>query len=226
MKDKFYQTVTVHSSHLTFFNYNDPSWIQYIWWYLIIAFFRTSQFILASQQMIITGAVSMWYFSEDRKQLECPVGRSIRRLILYHMGSIALGWFLITLCIVPRLIITYIAQKLVSFDNSCMKCLLRCCYCCLWLIERFMKYLNHNAYTIITIEGLDFCTWAQITFNMIVSNVLRVTAINNVGDFIQFLCTIGVTASTALFGWFLLKVIYLTDVINNWFLFTIFFIMQ
>ena len=142
----------------TFINYNDPSWIQYMWWYLIIAFFWTSQFILASQQMVIAGAVSMWYFSEDRRQLECPVGRSIRRLILYHMGSVALGSFLITLCIVPRLIITYIAQKLRSFDNSCMKCLLRCCYCCLWLIERFMKYLNHNAYTIISIEGLDFCT--------------------------------------------------------------------
>lgn len=156
--------------------------------------------------MVIAGAVSDWYFTRDRKNLEWPLARSVRRLLLYHLGSVALGSFLITLFKLPRLILTYLEKKLKTFDNTPARCCLQCCTCCLWLIEKFVKYLNHNAYTVVAIEGESFCQAAQIAFNAIVTNALRVAAINSVGDFILFLGKIGVVALTAFVGAMLTKV--------------------
>jgi len=199
---------TAQLASFTLINYNDPSWIQYMWWYLIIAFIWTSEFILSCQQMVIAGAVSSWYFTRNKNQLSLPIGRSIRRLFFYHLGSIALGSFLITLLKLPRLILSYMEKKLKQYDNFLAKCCLKCCVCCLWIIEKFIRYLNRNAYTVIAIEGSNFCTSAQIAFNAIVSNALRVAAINSVGDFILFLGKIAVAAFAALVGSFLLKVFY------------------
>jgi len=39
----------------TTIDYSKPAWIQYKWWYLLIAFIWTSEFILSCQQMVIAG---------------------------------------------------------------------------------------------------------------------------------------------------------------------------
>lgn len=157
--------------------------------------------------MVIAGAVASWYFSRDRTNVPCPVGRSIRRLFLFHMGTVAVGSFLITLFKVPRLIIFALSEKLRKFeDNILANYMAKACACCLWMLERCLKYLNHNAYTVTAIEGTGFCSSAPIAFNTIVSNALRVATINSVGDFVLFMGKCSVTALTAAFGTILLKV--------------------
>lgn len=130
------------------------------------------------------------------------------------MGSVALGSFLITTLKVPRIVITYMHKKLKNFDNFVAKALLSCCNCCLWLLEKFVQYLNRNAYTVIAIEGLDFCPSARIAFTAIVTNALRVTAINSVGDFILFLGKISGAAIGGLTAALLLKVSFNESVIE------------
>ena len=56
------------------------------------------------------------------------------------------------------------------------------------------------------IQGENFCSSARKAFSTLVSNVLRVAAINSVGDFILFLAKITVMAGTALAGVVMLKV--------------------
>lgn len=194
-------------STMKWINFNNASWIRYMWWYLVIAFFWTIEFILGCQQMVIAGAVASWYFTRDRSNLPCPVGRSIRRLVFFHMGTVALGSFLITLFIIPRLIISYIEEKLKDYpDSHIARSLLRCCNCCLYFMESFLRFLNHNAYTVTAIEGSSFCSSARIAFSTISSNALRVAAINSVGDFILFLGKCTVTVITAILATLLLKV--------------------
>ena len=36
---------------------------RYMWWYHLVGLIWTSEFILACQQMVISGAVATWYFS-------------------------------------------------------------------------------------------------------------------------------------------------------------------
>lgn len=57
-----------------------------------------------------------------------------------------------------------------------------------------MQYINQNAYTIIAIEGVSFCTATKKSFQLIMKNVLRIAMINSVGDFLLLLCKIAVAA--------------------------------
>jgi len=193
-------------SILTTIRYNQTSWVKYMWWYALIGFFWSVEFIIGCEQMVIAGAVGTWYFTRDRSNLPCPLGRSIRRLFLFHMGSVAFGAFLITLLKVPRVILVFVQQKLKKHEDwGIIRAILYCCHCCLWVLENFLQYLNRNAYTVTAIRGTSFCTSAQVAFSTIASNALRVATINSVGDFILFLGKCTVTAITALCTTLLLK---------------------
>lgn len=195
-----------HLSQYTLINYRQSSWIQYMWWYLVISFIWISEFILSCQQIVIAGAVSKWYFCRDRNALEHPILESFCNLFCRHMGSVAVGSFLITLFKLPRLIIQQLTSRLRQYDNRVAKTALEACACCLWIVEKFLNYLNRNAYTVVVIERTDFCTSARLAFQALISNAIRVAAINSIGDFILFLGKLCVAALTAIVGIFLIRV--------------------
>ncbi|KAL0840483.1 hypothetical protein ABMA28_015727 [Loxostege sticticalis] len=184
----------------------DPMWVKSMWWICLICLIWGSEFILGCQQMTIAGAVSHWYFRGPNAH--SPVLYSIGKLVKYHLGSVAKGSFLITLFKIPRLILTYLHAKLsarAEKGSECAKCGLKCGICCFYCLEKFIRYLNHNAYTIITIERVHFCKAAAKAFSTIVNNALQVATINSVGDFILFLGKCIVTAVTGIIGLLLLK---------------------
>lgn len=182
--------------------YMDSTWVKYMWWFHIIGLIWTSEFILASQQMVIAGAVAAWYFQKSKKEGGDEgwfVLQAIRRLLCYHLGSVALGSFLITIFKVPRLILMYIQTKLkASEESDVAKCCLKCWACCFYCVECFIRFMNHNAYTVIAMQGHPFCTSARIAFNTIVNNVVKFTALNSAGDFILFLGKCIVTLITTI----------------------------
>ncbi|KAJ2938220.1 hypothetical protein O0L34_g17557 [Tuta absoluta] len=184
----------------------DPVWVKSMWWICLVCLIWGSEFILGCQQMTIAGAVSHWYFRGPHAS--SPVMYSIGKLLKYHLGSVAKGSFLITIFKIPRLILTYLHAKLSSRaekGSECAKCGLKCGICCFYCLERFIRYLNHNAYTVITIERVHFCKAAAKAFSVIVNNALQVATINSIGDFILFLGKCIVTAVTGIIGLLLLK---------------------
>ena len=78
-------------------------------WYHVFAFLWVSHFVIACQHYVIGSAVSKWYFSSNRyHELGSPIGASISELILYYLGSVALGSFLAAIFKVLRLIMRQI----------------------------------------------------------------------------------------------------------------------
>ena len=43
--------------------YKKTQQIEAFWWYHLVGIVWTSEFILACQQMVVAGAVAMWYFT-------------------------------------------------------------------------------------------------------------------------------------------------------------------
>lgn len=166
------------------------------WGYHIVGFIWISEFIFACQSMVIASSVAKWYFSRDKSSLGAPILSSIWRLTVYHLGSVAFGSLLIALLRIPRYILMYIHEKIKNSQSSIAKYCVKCCICCLWCAEKFMRYVNYNAYTIIAIEGKSFCTSAQKAFSIIAENALRMATINSVGDFMLFLAKVIVMAIT------------------------------
>lgn len=171
-----------------------------VWWrkpamyFYFVALIWTCEFIFACQQLVLAGSVAYWYF---RKPTDSPVCDSMTKLVKYHLGSAAKGSFLITLFKIPRIILTYLYAKMKAAKgdgNSCAECGLKCCMCCFWMLEKFIRYLNHNAYTVIAIESINFCPAAGVAWNAIWTNVVSVATINGIGDFILFLGKLAVAA--------------------------------
>jgi len=65
--------------------------------------------------------------------------------------------------------------------------------------------LNHNAYTVIAIESLNFCPAAGVAWNSMASNALQVATINGIGDFILFLGKLAVATLCGIISIFILK---------------------
>lgn len=198
---------TAEQYYLEAVKHEQPPLVRYLWWFLILMLFWSSEFILGCQQMTVASSVASWYFLRDRSTLSCPVGNSIRRIANYHLGSIALGSLLIVLFKIPRLILTYLEYYLKQLKDkyACLNCVLKCCQCFWYCLENFISYINHNAYTIIAIEGTDYCFSAKVAFKTLASNTLRIITINTMGDFIIFLGKCVVTGSATIFGVYMLR---------------------
>jgi solute carrier family 44 (choline transporter-like protein), member 1 len=115
---------------------------------------------------------------------------------------------LITIFKIPRLILTYLYAKMKTAagkGNSMAECLLKCCICCFWCLEKFIRYLNHNAYTVIAIESINFCPAAGVAWKAIWTHVVSVATINGIGDFVLFLGKLAVAGICGLIALLMLR---------------------
>ena len=96
----------------------------------------------------------MWYYSGQGEEMsdargEVSVCMSLRWAMWYHIGSIAMGSFLIALITFIRLIFEYIVYQYEKVGNKenpvykAVKCVIRCI---LWCLDRYVKFITKNAY--------------------------------------------------------------------------------
>lgn len=185
--------------------YHETHYLKYMLWVYLVALIWVSEFIFAASQLALAGAVALWYF---KKPTDSPVCDSLAKLVQCHLGSVAKGSFLITLFKIPRLILTYMYTKLKAAKqngNDCADCGLKGCICCFYCLETFMRYLNHNAYTVIAIESINFCPAAGVAWKAIWTHVVSVATINGIGDFVLFLAKLAVAGVGGCISLVLLK---------------------
>lgn len=72
-------------------------------------------------------------------------------------------------------------------------------------MEKFIRYLNHNAYTVIAIESINFCPAAGVAWKAIWTHVVSVATINGIGDFVLFLGKLAVAGVCALISLMMLR---------------------
>lgn len=185
--------------------YHETHYLKYFLYFYIFALVWTSEFIFAASQLCLAGAVAAWYF---KKPTDSPVFDSLTKLMKYHLGSVAKGSFLITLFKIPRLILTYFYAKMKAASgkgSECADCGLKCCICCFYCLEKFIRYLNHNAYTVIAIESINFCPAAAVAWKAIWTHVVSVATINGIGDFVLFLGKLAVAGVCGFISLLLLR---------------------
>jgi solute carrier family 44 protein 1 (choline transporter-like protein) len=185
--------------------YHETDYTKYALYIYLVALIWVSEFIFAASQLCLAGAVALWYF---KKPTESPVCDSMGKLVKYHLGSVVKGSFLITLFKIPRLILSYLYAKFKTAagkGNGLADCCLKCCICCFWCLEKFIRYLNHNAYTVIAIESINFCPAAGVAWKAIWTHVVSVATINGIGDFVLFLGKLAVAGICGFIALLLLK---------------------
>ncbi|CAF1532036.1 unnamed protein product, partial [Adineta steineri] len=124
------------------------------------------------------------------------------RALVFHLGTIAFGSLIIAIVKVIRGILEYFEEKVKDKTGTIARCLFCCCQCCLFCLEKFLKFLNRNAYIITAIYGTRFFTSARRAFHLIVSNPLRLLVIDKVCDFLIFLGKLSITAGMGILAFF------------------------
>ncbi|XP_049988956.1 choline transporter-like protein 4 [Alexandromys fortis] len=156
--------------------------------YGVLGLFWTVNWVLALGQCVLAGAFASfyWAFHKPKDIPTFPLSSAFIRTLRYHTGSLAFGALILTLVQIARAILEYIDHKLRGSQNPVARCIICCFKCCLWCLEKFIKFLNRNAYIMIAIYGKNFCVSAKNAFKLLMRNVVRVVVLDKVTDLLLF----------------------------------------
>uniref|UniRef100_A0A673AC54 Choline transporter-like protein n=1 Tax=Sphaeramia orbicularis TaxID=375764 RepID=A0A673AC54_9TELE len=192
-----YRVVALNStmndaSSCIFIKYNDEGLFQRnlfnLQIYNAVAFLWCVNFVIALGQCTLAGAFASYYwaFTKPDDIPMFPVTGSFIRTLRYHVGSLAFGSLILTLVQIVRIILEYIDHKTKDAQNAVARFILCCLKCCFWCLEKFIKFLNRNAYIMIAIYGKNFCVSAKNAFSLLMRNVIRVVVLDKVTDLLLF----------------------------------------
>lgn len=167
---------------------NSPPLIQYFKAINVVGFFWLLFFVSAFSEMVLAGTFAGWYWTMRKADVPYfTLTASIYRTFRYHLGTLAFGSLILTICRIIRLVLEYINQKIKKYDNELTKAIMCCCRCLCLCLENFLRFLNRNAYIMCAIHGKAFLPSAKDAFNLLMRNVLRVIALDQTTDFLFFL---------------------------------------
>nr|KAF6276773.1 solute carrier family 44 member 4 [Myotis myotis] len=173
--------------------------------YGVLGLFWTLNWVLALGQCVLAGAFASfyWAFHKPRDIPTFPLGAAFLRTLRYHTGSLAFGALILMLVQIARVILEYIDHKLRVAQNPVARCIMCCFKCCLWCLEKFIKFLNRNAYIMIAIYGKNFCVSARDAFMLLMRNVVRVVVLDKVTDLLLLFGKLLVVGGVGVLSFFL-----------------------
>uniref|UniRef100_A0A6M2F9S7 Choline transporter-like protein n=1 Tax=Populus davidiana TaxID=266767 RepID=A0A6M2F9S7_9ROSI len=170
-----------------------------------------TQFFIACSSTVIAGSVASYYWARGETSPEIPflpVFSSMKQLLRYSLGSVALGSLVLSFVESVRFILESIRRKLKVANTTPESCMGKTVYhtsrFCFQCIEWIIRSVNRNAYIMIAITGKSFCRASAIATELIISNILRIGRVNVIGDVILYLGKLCVSLSSALFAFLML----------------------
>ena len=171
---------------------------------------------IALTQFIIACTVCIWYFKRDKASWG-SVCTSTYYAFRYHLGTLAFGSLLLSVVKIIKYILWYLQEKVYKsgFEgNKFVKCACKCIQCYVLCFERFIKFIDKNAYIQTALTGDGFCVAAKNAFALIVENALRFAALGAIGDIFKVLGKIFITCGSSYIGFLIITNIepYKSDV--------------
>lgn len=163
---------------------SDESVVFYMFWYHLLGFLWANQLIQAISMTTVAGAYSYWYFyntNEEKKGgVKLAFIKSLKRVLRYHIGSMAFGSLIVALVQFARAVLAYVDKQTQQWQNKSkvLQIAFKVVACCLWCFEKLIKFVTRNAYIFIAINGKAFCTSAKHAFFTIIKNLFLVGFVN------------------------------------------------
>jgi len=193
------------------FDYN----AAYGFWYLLFCLYWSSQFIVAVGQIVLSMCYSKWYFTVDKEQaVDASVFRSTGVTLCKHAGTAAFGSLVIAIIQLVRTFVLYTQKKIkqAGADNKCVDVVICCCQCCLFCLERCMKFVSKNAYIQTAIFGHSFCKGAHEAFYLILRNAARMAAVGLVSELSMWICKLFIVGGCCVASFYGIQEVYPDEV--------------
>jgi hypothetical protein len=173
-------------------------WHESTYWIMFLEVFGMLWlmfFIMALNEFIIIVSAATWYYSDKtQKDSDGIAGDSdvcygYTLGLKYHMGSLASGSLILAIVWIVRAIFAYIGKKMedATGGNCFTKCLVGCCNCCLACFDKFIKYMNQQAYIYMAIAGDGYCTSALNAFLLMARYAITFGMVNTITDVFIFI---------------------------------------
>jgi choline transporter-like protein 2/4/5 len=170
-----------------------------------------TQFFIGCSSTVIAGSVASYYWARGEISHDIPfhtVVSSLKRLVRYSLGSVALGSLIVSIIEWVRFILETLRRRLKFVDSAhdswFGKTVSSSSQCCLGCIDWTLKSVNRNAYITIAITGKGFFKASALATGLIMKNVLRIGKVNVIGDVILMLGKLCVSLLCALFAFIML----------------------
>lgn len=175
---------------------------RYMWYFNLFAILWIVAFFVSSGDFIIGASACIWYFNQvpagaskrEKKEHRTtysinPVCTAIYWLYRYHLGSIALGAFMLAVVWAIRLIMAYIYAKLKetgATKNQLVKYVMYVIQCFLQCFERFIRFVNKQAFIYIGLTGKNFCESMLNAFQVVIRHPIEFALLAGLGHFFMY----------------------------------------
>ncbi|GMI08068.1 hypothetical protein TrLO_g14282 [Triparma laevis f. longispina] len=185
--------------------------------YMLFSWFWTSQFIIAAGQLVVAMSISTWYFTRDKSTIgNKTFFQTMKKAMWYHLGTAAFGSLIIAIIKTIRAVIAYLQNQAKKSKNKALQMALCAIQCYMWCLEKCMKFMNKNAYIQTAIYGYSFCKAARKAFFLILRNILRISAVAIVSEFVLIIGKLFITIMSTMAGYYFMKENMLDDLNGLW----------
>ena len=187
--------------------------LNWQFWYSIFFLFWLNAFILGAGEMVVAGAVGVWYFTPNHAKGTLggfPLRIGIRNTFVYHLGTVAFGSLVLAIIRTIRFVFFWIVnmQKRREPTGFLTKCILVPLYFLIDMLNRMMTFLSRNAFIQTALFGSSFCKSCANAIKLVALNPARLGALHIISALVEVLGLAIITAGTGFAGWALLLHFY------------------
>lgn len=198
-------TTSVNETLYQYQNWRTPAHI-----FNLLMFLWNLSFIGSMVFLVISLCAIFWYWSKPGDNKEPPsdsVRAGCRIAFRYHMGTVAFGSLLVAIVQVMRVMLQMMEKRLKEWTGNAetAKWILCCAQCCLACFEKFIKFMNKNAYIMTAMTGENFLEGAMHALSLLVANALSVGAVTIIGEWVMFFGKGIIVTISVLSGWGILN---------------------
>merc|ERR1712070_527001 len=163
-----------------------------------------NQLIQAISMCTIAGVVNKYYWVRDKSAKHAygksPIRSSLYITMRYHFGSLCFGSLIIAIVQAIRAVLAYIDHKTKDLQdkNPLIKIFMKVVQCCMWCMEKCLKYIAKSAYIMIAMKGHSFCHATKEAVDLLFSNASQIAVSNTIVSFMLLLSKLAISMGSAL----------------------------
>jgi len=186
---------TVKCQFVKYTGSRDFSWMQLG---NVFGLFWGLSFVSAFGELVLAHVFAEWYWTRNKSLTSSLtyIRDSLFKTTVFHLGTAAFGSLIIAIFSFIRMVLEYIERKYLAASPGFVKYMLSFCKCCFWCLEKFIRFINRNAYIMCAVKGTNFCKSARDAFNLLMRNLVRVVVLDGVVTFLLFLGKLAIVIIT------------------------------
>ena len=157
----------------------------------------------------MAAVASMWYFASDRSKVGfSSVKTAFSWAIFYHMGSIAIGSFLLAFVWLLKKLVEaaeHSAKQRHGHNNPAAVLMLACLLCIGACLEEVMKFITTHSYIEIVLHNTNFYKGSLQFATLIYENILTAGRLKGIATIIVYFGMFSVFGLTIAIGLVLMK---------------------